>query len=668
MAPEPDEKSLTLDVLPQGRPRMRALDGLRAIAISAVLLYHGGAGWALGGLLGVDLFFVLSGFLITSLLLDEHRRNGQIDLRAFWAARARRLLPALGLVLVTVLWILPAFGVRWAERVAADAWSAAFYYSNWRFIFSGQGYTDQADGPSPLLHTWSLSIEEQWYLVLPLILLLVLRLRRSNIVLQLVLSVATICSAALCFLLYAPGNVNRSYFGTDSRIQALLIGALLATLATTEFWRLASTKKMFNVLAPVGLIALLWLMAVATPQSEWLYRGGFLVVALCAAAAIAGAASGQDGGSTFYRALSIGPLVWLGAISYGVYLWHWPVFLVLDNERMGFGGPGLFLVRVAVTLALATVSFVLVERPVRSRVWRQWEGRSWKAPPLLAAGIAIVLAALMFPASAAPVSADSLAGLEKMVKSAKPRATTDPKPNSSSQKREGDVHSIVLVGDSQAVSLFAAVRDNPGDGLTVLVASRLGCGVVPFTATAKGVVLQPQAPLCDEWAQQREGEIASAHADLGVLFAGTWEQYDRYVDGKVVGYKTAEWRKLTAEAYRTVLDEMSRHVTHLAIALDHCHKAPDLDLPVETLYQVGRYPPVVNDPARISAVNQAIRDAASDFPNVTVLDVGSRVCPRGFTEKVDGVTMRTDGVHWTTEGGQLVWKWMRPKLLAGANN
>ncbi|MGH3331014.1 MAG: SGNH hydrolase domain-containing protein, partial [Nocardioidaceae bacterium] len=232
--------------------------------------------------------------------------------------------------------------------------------------------------------------------------------------------------------------------------------------------------------------------------------------------------------------------------------------------------------------------------------------------------------------------------------------------------QEHRLRSIVLVGDSQALSLFAAVRSAPGEGLTLHVATRFGCGVAPYVATAEGVTLRPQQPLCGDWVRAREWEIAAAEADMGVLFAGGWEQYDRHVAGRAVSFRDPEWLRLTTRAYRTVLAEMSRQVDHLAVALDHCHDAPEYQLPVTTLYQWGRYPPVVNDPARVAATNRAVRAAAAAFPDVTVLDINALLCANGLTDSIDGVTLRTDGMHWTTDAGRLVWTWMLPRLRAAA--
>ena len=380
-------------------------------------------------------------------------------------------------------------------------------------------------------------------------------------------------------------------------------------------------------------------------------------------------------------------MVALGTISYGVYLWHWPVDLVVDADRLGFAGPGLFAVRVGVTLAIASASYLLVERPVRQRFWRRAEQPRRQWLPALAAGAALVLAALALPGGAAAVSPDSLAALAAVAAgaSASPAATpastvgstsattgasnarTAPtaSPGSTATSAEPGAHTVVFVGDSQALSLFAAVKDHPGAGLTLRLTMRLGCGVTPYVAVVGRVQLAPEQPLCGDWARTRESEIAAAQADVGVLFGGTWEEYDRFDAGRAMPYTSAAWLAQTTAAYRTVLTEMSRHVRHLAVVLDHCHGAPAVDQPVSTLYQWGRYAPVVNDPRRIAAQNTALRAAAAAMPGVTVIDPGALLCTHGYQARLGSVRLRTDGVHWTAGGARLVWAWMRPQLLAG---
>src|SRR3954452_11259098 len=361
--------------------RVRALDGLRGLAVAAVLLFHGG--YLKGGFLGVDLFFVLSGFLITSLLLAEARERGRIHLAHilsrdprrlhlghFWAPRARRLLPALTLLLAAVaLYALVLARSDELHRIRFDGLASAFYFANWRAVFATQTYWELFAKPSPLQHTWSLAIEEQFYVLWPLVMTGVVAwcARRQRLLAPRVLALCgglTLASLVAMWLAYTPGDTNRAYYGTDTRAASILIGAALAALLA---WRghTASTRswRALQVVAVGGaaVLAFEWIHLDGT--SSGVYRGGLFAGALAGAAIIAAVAHPRRGPA--HRALELAPLVGLGVISYGVYLWHWPVFVVLDAERTHVTGWPLFGLRVAVTLAIAAGSYVLVEHPIR---------------------------------------------------------------------------------------------------------------------------------------------------------------------------------------------------------------------------------------------------------------------------------------------------------------
>jgi peptidoglycan/LPS O-acetylase OafA/YrhL len=359
---------------------MPALDGVRAFAVLAVMAYHGGVSFLPAGFFGVDAFFVLSGFLITTLLVTEWVGTGEIGLRAFWARRARRLLAAL---LVVVLFV-----VLYARFVATpgmypdlrwDSIAAIFYSANWRFIASAQNYFVQTGPVSPLLHTWSLAIEEQFYIVWPIVVLAITRRNRGRPerALRTVLAVSLVGvlgSALEMAVLFHPGaDPTRVYFGTDTHAQCLLVGTALA--AGVALWRRRGSEVVSGSRAKAWLTVagLAGVAGCALTWSQWHYgqdvvfRGGFVVVALSVAAVIAAAVLVPSG--IVARALGIAPLRFIGRISYGMYLWHFPLDIALTAPRVGFGGTPLFLVRSAITIAVATVSFYALERPIRIGVW-----------------------------------------------------------------------------------------------------------------------------------------------------------------------------------------------------------------------------------------------------------------------------------------------------------
>ncbi len=345
-------------------PHLPAIDGLRGLAVLGVLLFHDGH--LRGGYLGVDLFFVLSGYLITSLLLAEWSATGGIALGTFWVRRARRLFPAL-LALVPVVALYAATLAQPAElaRIRADGLGTLAYVANWHSIFAGQSYWALFSAPSPLEHTWSLAIEEQFYVVWPLLVLLVLwRSRGSARVLLVVSVVFAVLSAVAMSLLYNPEDTSRAYLGTDTRAAAILAGVALACVTST--WGTLQSARAVRALDAVGIVSLVALgaaWALLDGKDSRLYHGGFWATEVAVLALIACAA--HDRRSVVARALALRPFVAVGLISYGVYLWHWPLYVVLSKERLGFGGGLLTSIRLAATFAVSLLSYRFLEQPIR---------------------------------------------------------------------------------------------------------------------------------------------------------------------------------------------------------------------------------------------------------------------------------------------------------------
>ncbi len=346
-------------------PHVDALDGLRGLAVAGVLLFHGGH--LTGGYLGVDLFFVLSGFLITSLLLVEGRDREHIALGSFWARRARRLLPALGGLIVGVAVYCVVFAQpSELSRIRGDAFATVAYVANWHSIATGTDYWALFRTPSPLEHTWSLAIEEQFYLVWPLVFvgLLAWWKRRTPQAVLVVALVGAVASTLLMVALYSPSDASRVYYGTDTRATGILLGAALAALLAIRGPARSHTARVtIEVAGWVGFVVLALAWTQLSGESETLYRGGFLVCGLAAILVIATAV--HPNRLLLGSALGFRPLCLLGIISYGLYLWHWPVDLVLDADRTGIDGWPLFAVQTAVAIGIAVVSYRWLERPIR---------------------------------------------------------------------------------------------------------------------------------------------------------------------------------------------------------------------------------------------------------------------------------------------------------------
>ena len=350
-----------------------SIDSLRALAVLAVIIYHVDVNYLPGGFLGVDLFFVLSGYLISSLIIKEYRKTGSLNLYNFYIRRARRLLPAVYFMITVGLVVMVLFNEVLLRKSHLDAIFGYIYSSNWWYIFHKLDYFDSFGAQSPFKHLWSLAIEEQFYMIFPLLFLLINRKKKSKdgtyklnknflyVVLGLIL-----VSLIAHILLFDINNISRIYFGTDTRAFSLLVGVVGAILYPMEKLHAKVTPQqniMYSVVSLVSIATLITVMIYTSEYNTWLYRGGFLLVAILGLIVII--SSGKQH-TLMSRLLSFKPVVFIGKISYSLYLWHFPV-LVLTTPVSEIGNPNIIFVilRVILTFALATASYVFVETPIR---------------------------------------------------------------------------------------------------------------------------------------------------------------------------------------------------------------------------------------------------------------------------------------------------------------
>jgi len=632
-----------------------ALDGIRAVAIGLVLVEHGGIPGVPGGFLGVDVFFVLSGFLITSLLLDELGRRGRIALAAFWIRRARRLLPALIVMVLAVVAARTLFPAEATTTLRDDAVAAFFWVANWAFVAQKTDYFAQGSPPSPLQHTWSLGVEEQYYLFWPLLVLAVAAVfgARARWGVFALATVGAAGSAVAAILLASDAEVNRVYFGTDARVQALLVGAAAAALLVRD-WTVLTTggtlirtrwrRWSAGALSVLGLAMLAALTHYATGSARDFRTGLLIVVALAAVLVVAPVA--LDQGGPVARALAWRPLVWLGAISYGVYLWHWPIFLALNGERTGWSGWRLFALRCAVTVAVAAASWWLLEQPIR-----RWRPVIVPMLPLAGATAATAAAVTMLVLPVGVKPADVPVGPDvdsaALVSPEVPVELRSP----SGQLATGTKR-VAVFGDSVAWTLMRYLPPTPGLSFTNY--TTIGCGVArggPYRYAGETL---NQKPECDAWPSRWSQRINHDRPDVVLLIIGRWEVVDRVNEG--------DWTHIGDDAYdgylhgelQRALDILTSTGARVVVTTEPYNRRGERA-------DGSLYPE--DQPVRADRWNTLLRSVIGKRPDVTVLDLNKKLCPNGYyTTKVDGIKMRMDGVHPTPEAVKWLTPWLTDAL------
>jgi peptidoglycan/LPS O-acetylase OafA/YrhL len=604
---------------------MPALDGLRGMAVLGVLFFHADA-LLPGGYLGVDLFFVLSGFLITSLLILEHESTGRVDLAAFWGRRARRLFPAL-LAIMPAVALYAAFVAPPKELAGlrADALATLAYVANWRSIFTAKSYWDLFAAPSPLEHTWSLAIEEQFYVLWPLVVVGLYRAsrrgRRALLVTCLVLGAA---SAALMALLYDPARVSRVYLGTDTRGAAILAGAALACakLGRLTSVRVARGLDAFGGVAALGL-AIAW--ARLDGQSAFLYRGGFWLTELACLVLITCAVSAPS--NVVARALSVGPLRFFGKISYGVYLWHWPLFVVLTGERTGLHGALLTTLRFAVTLAVALVSFRYLEEPIRRR-------RLFFARPgvVLASALAATVGLVVLT-----TRGRARAGEPQVSSGAAPVASALP----------SDAMVVLVVGDSVAESLGERMIAAQDGARAAVINRGIGdCSLMTGVVPTRSLTNEPHhGGNCGEaW----ESDVAELHPDVTLIILG---------GGFFAPVQIGEaWERPCERGWHDAyLAEVTRK-------LDGLRELGGTRVVVRVPYPVGGWesPPMHG---RVDCFNRTLDEAIAASPGVVTMDLATELCSGGACRlEADGARIRPDGMHFQGPGATATARWALTRL------
>ncbi len=621
-----------------------SLDGLRGLALVAIIVYHSGLDWAPGAFLSVSTFFTLSGFLITSLLLAEHARSDRVSLKSFWDRRLRRLMPA---ALVAILGIvglsIVVADLTQMARLRGDAWASIAYVANWRFIAEGDAYGATFQSASPFTHFWSLAIEEQFYLVLPLLVVGALSLGKgSRRVVATVLGVAAASSVLWANILVAgDASINRLYFGTDVRAAEIIAGALLAVWWMRRPDPLSErTRRTLGVLGPAALVAMVLLWVPADLNDVAFYRGGLAAYSLLTLTVIAGALSGRG---PIPKVLATPALAWIGLVSYAAYLVHYPILLFLGQR--GLEPIWRLAIAVPVTFGLAALSVRFLEGPIRKGL-----PASPRTVVVAAVGAATVTAVLVWAATAWAGPVDQ-ADLETAAVLQRFLEQTE-------AQNESDAPRIAMYGDSTAVmtgrGLSELSRQRPEDFVASAGWAELGCGLVD---TGSRRVLGEELGVpdsCAGWEDAWRAAATESPADLAVVQLGPWDVVDTQLEPGGPVLTIGEDPELDAE-----LTERLRNGVDILLEQDSAVvllAPPDIEMGRVG----GKSPPTpspASDPARMQRFREILRTVADGNDRVRVVDLCAWV-----QDQPDDDELRPDGVHFTDESTGRAAQWLAPQL------
>lgn len=656
------------------------LDGVRALAVTAVVVYHLGATWLPGGFLGVDVFLVLSGFLITSILLTEFGSHGRIDIKNFYLRRARRLLPALYAMLAGVVLVTAVSTRGELHRLRGDVVAALGYATNWTQILWNRSYFAQQDRPSLLQHLWSLAVEEQFYLVWPLVLVVCLATRRrwvSFAVTGALIAASTVCMA----LLYQPGNdPKRVYYGTDTHIAPMLVGAALAIVLVLRRQAgrpdaSAASRLWADGAAMAGLVGLAWAGTSIGYYSGGLYRGGYLLVAFATLAVVLAAASP---GTITARVLGWTPLVWIGQRSYAIYLWHWPI-LMLTRAKVDvpLHGPVLITLQVTVTLLASDLSYRYLEGPIRKYGFLLFLGGSTRrsasrsrhrrrthVSAVLATVLATVLAAAavaLMTAPGAPAGIQVDHGKTLTISLPTPVPTHPAVHGSSSASRTAPPPPpfarpvrVSFFGDSQGKTLLINEPNGLAGSITASDSTVEGCGVLLGTMISKVGFSRNLASDCGNWPTLWRQRAQPNRPQIAVVELGAWDVFDETLNGEKLAFGSPGWDAYYRMQLAKGIAILTQEGAQVALVGIPCYRpiaAGGLPLLPERGYD-----------DRTRHVTTLLHAAAAANPQrVFMINPPSRFCRGPISTDVN---YRWDGTHFYKPGAALMFQVITPQLLA----
>ncbi len=634
-----------------------ALEGMRGFGLLWMLWFHSPFEWALGGFLAIANFFTLSGYLITCLFLREFEGTGRIDLKSFWFRRFRRLMPAALVTLAGMsIFALYVATPEQKARLSDDVTWALFYGANWHFYFSDAAYTRLFTAPSPVHHFWSLAIEEQFYFFYPLLVVFGLRVGSgSRYVLGGILGGLALASVAWSAWLSLHGaTIDRVYYGSDTRASELLVGGVLAIFLYGREFTSPLVRRLIAWGGVFATIAMIVLWGTVHLESAWLYKGGLAAYTALPALVIVACILPSGPVRSF---MSIGVMRWIGRISYGAYLFHWPIFLWLTPDRTGLGAFALFALRMVVTFGLADLSYRYFESPIRSGRWLTgW--RPWLLTPAAFAAVVLAIAAATARPSVSfadydPVGDVSAASdLILRLRDDGPRGAD-----------EGPLARVGVYGDSTAAAVNVGLQywlDKNGTGRPRLGTSELGCALLTTGEYRYQGRNLKNPDHCAVRSEEWPKTLARDQTDVAVVSYGPWEVCDRRFPGE------PEWRHLGDPVFdehlrSAMLEAVDLFLDNGVPVVWMTHPLVEVRNPETGVAPETPYPE--SDPARIARYNELVFELEAARPGkVRVLDFAGYLRGREGGE-LDS-RYRPDGTHLSAEGTlKLAHDWLEPEIL-----
>ncbi|WP_068251089.1 acyltransferase family protein [Janibacter corallicola] len=640
-----------------------ALDGVRGAFMLCFMAFHFGLTVLTGAWVGINLFFVLSAFLITRQLVEERVRTGTVDALAFYGRRARRLLPALFLVLGFVL-VYARFLADEAVRrtIGGDVLATLGYVMNWRLVLEGDQYFGDQGGATPLRHAWTLAIEEQFYVIVPLVVLVLMAVLRTRRAMTIALLVGALASAAWTATLgfHDVSDYPRLYYGTDTRAQALFVGAALGVwLAPGRSGRPpVPSRRVALVAGALGVASSVVSMLLVGPYSAWMFNaGGMLLFAVGSALLVLACVDPRP--NWVVTAFGWRPLAYIGRLSYGLYLWHWPIRLLLGPERFGGSVAATLVVDSALTILVAHLSYRYLERPVIKH------GVRGLLPRLRAPAAAIVVPVLVLGTTGLAVAGTAPAA---DVDSEVAAAATAPAPDITPDQQAyepGSPERIAVYGDSVPYYLAERFPQDRFPGVEVDNLAEEGCDLLSAPVSWAPGFRMENKPGCTatkkEWPQRFE----ESGDQVLLIYATPLLIVPHIVDGERVWFDDPAYAELITDRLDTVREQaLDAGAEQVQIVTVPCREASPEAIPEEFRVVIESSPQVVEEFKDPRHVNGVVKDWADRHEDVRLVDLHGALCPDGYRKKINDIQLFNDYLHFSPEATPMVWKWVLGRVSA----